>query len=204
MISSSNQKSLSAFRKVFGQEKNKDILIGFLNDMLQEPEFVYILDAIYLDSDVADKTPDTIVVQCTDQYKRCLLIEIYIIKSPEQRRTPSGSGVYDRFLKKHGKKGEKAHFVFMTILEFTLFHDIEELRSDFTADTKKSKDNCIEDMHAIIIELPKFEKEGWELKSSMDCWYYLLKHVLKGKPEACPKLAEKYPMIKRAYEALEE
>lgn len=204
MMKPSGTQGRSVFKQVFGQEKNKDILVDFLNDVLERPDFIYILEATYLDSDVEDDTSNSIVLRCTDQYKRHFLLEIYLIKSPREKRNLSSDVVYNRLLGGEYAQSQKMRFIFMTILEFTLFHGEDEIRTDYTMETKKEKESCIDDIYAIIMELPKFNKEEWELTSKLDCWYYFLKHGLKQRPKTYPKLVRRYPMIRRAYEALNQ
>ena len=198
MSKSSGPQDTSAFKKVFGQEKNKDILLGFLNDMLEHPDFGYLLEATYLDNEASN----AVAIRCTDQYKRCYLIEVYFLKDPEHKRDPSSDEVYSRLLKGH-KQVQKMRYISITILAYTLFQAQEEVRTDYTAETTKSKDNFIKDFNAVIIELPKFEKRVWELTSKLDYWYYYLKYGIEKKSETYSALIERHPMMKRAYEALD-
>ena len=202
MISPSNPQTPSTFRKVFGQEKNKDILIEFLNDLFESPEYGRILEATYLDSDIASETPNFILTHCIDQYKRPYLIEVCYISDPKAKRSPAGEEIYSKLSKGH-KQAQKLRYVIIFILSYQIFPEhLEKVRTDYTAKLKKVQENFLKDFHTIIIELPKFKQEVGELRTKLDYWYYYLKYGLDKHAEAPPALVEGYPLMKRVYEAL--
>ena len=60
-----------AFRKIFGNEKNKDILIHFLNDMIVFKERKPIVDVTFLkaiqDPEMASKKTSIVDILCRDE-----------------------------------------------------------------------------------------------------------------------------------------
>jgi hypothetical protein len=74
-----------AFKKIFGTEKNKDILIHFLNDMLVFKEKKPIVDVSFLktmqDPDISSKKTSVVDVLCTDQDKNTYVVEMVRLSS---------------------------------------------------------------------------------------------------------------------------
>ena len=195
--------SCLTFQRIFGQENNKDIFIRFINDVVDHPELGYIAEATYLDNKIANKAPNVVIAHCLDQYEQPYLVEIHLIKDPEGQRNTSSDEVYSELLKEH--QGQKVRFVFITILERTLFPPTQqEVRTSYKAQAAKVKNNFIKDFYAVIVELPKFQKTVGELVDRLDCWYYFLKHELKERSEVYPELVERHPIMKRVHEALDQ
>ncbi|MEL6412876.1 MAG: PD-(D/E)XK nuclease family transposase [Bacteroidota bacterium] len=205
MANPSEHPSYVAFKKVFGQEKNKEILIEFLNDLLEGPDLVYLLEANYISSDLVDDPSHAVMVQCLDQYKRSYVIEIHLIKDIKEKREPSSELAYQRTEEMYERDGKKVWYVFISILEFAILPgDNGRVKIDFTAPRIEDEDNPIEVFRGITMELPKFEKQVWELSSKLDHWYYFLRYGLPESRKDYPKAVRVYPMLRRAYEALLE
>ncbi len=71
-----------AFRKIFGSEKNKDILIHFLNDTLTFKERAPIKDVTFLktiqDPETAAKKTSIVDVLCTDDKDNRYIVEMQV------------------------------------------------------------------------------------------------------------------------------
>src|ERR1700684_2428197 len=73
-----------AFKKIFGTEKNKDILIHFLNDMITFKEEACIKDVIFLKTvqdpeTIANKT-SIVDILCTDEKALHYIVEMQVAK----------------------------------------------------------------------------------------------------------------------------
>ncbi|MGI2298261.1 PD-(D/E)XK nuclease family transposase [Candidatus Cardinium hertigii] len=75
-----NPKNDVAFRKIFGSEKHKDILIHFINDVLDLKESDKVKEVRFLstiqDPDIACKKESIVDVLCTDQYGKQIIVEM--------------------------------------------------------------------------------------------------------------------------------
>ena len=75
-----------AFRKIFGSEKHKDILIHFINDVLNLKDSYKVKNVTFLstiqDPDIACKKESVVDVLCTDQYGKQIIVEMQV--SPQQ------------------------------------------------------------------------------------------------------------------------
>ena len=73
-----------AFKRIFGREQNKDILIHFLNDMLNFTGDHAIVDLQYLkpnqDPEIASQKASIIDVLCQDQKGRQYIVEMQMAK----------------------------------------------------------------------------------------------------------------------------
>lgn len=73
-----------AFRKIFGTEKNKDILIHFINDMITFKEGKQIVDVTFLktaqDPETAVKKTSIVDILCKDEVGNCYTVEMQVGK----------------------------------------------------------------------------------------------------------------------------
>ena len=73
-----------AFKKIFG-EKNKDILIHFLNDVLEFADSAKVTDLTFLettqDPEIASKKTSIVDVLCTDDLGRKHIVEMQVAKT---------------------------------------------------------------------------------------------------------------------------
>lgn len=71
-----------AFKKVFGSKKNKDILIPFLNDMLEFKEKKPIVDVTFLetlqDPKIAVQKTSIVDVLCKDECGNTCIVEMQV------------------------------------------------------------------------------------------------------------------------------
>ena len=73
-----------AFKKIFGTEKNKDILIHFLNDVLTFKEHGHIVEVNFLktiqDPETAAKKTSIVDILCKDQNGNIYIVEMQVAK----------------------------------------------------------------------------------------------------------------------------
>src|SRR5271170_3706178 len=71
-----------AFKKIFGTEKNKDILIHFLNDMITFKERIPIVEVTFLkpiqDPIAASKKTSVVDIYCTDEKGHTYIVEMQV------------------------------------------------------------------------------------------------------------------------------
>ena len=74
-----------AFKRIFGTDKHKDILIHFLNDVLGQKDGIKITDVKFLspiqDPDVIAKKQSIVDVLCTDINGRKYIIEMQVART---------------------------------------------------------------------------------------------------------------------------
>ena len=199
-----------AFKQVFGQEKNKDILIHFLNDVLNHKYIGQIVDVTFLeraeDPDIASKKQSMVDVRCQDQDGAQYIIEMQVADTGgfEQRAQYYAAKAYSRQLLSGQGYERLKEVIFLAITNFVMFPKKLALKSDHVFLDDLTHDNDLKGLYFTFIELPKFKKGVGELESPLDYWCYYLKHAPETSGEEYELLIAKSPIIKRAYGALDQ
>ncbi|WP_253299799.1 Rpn family recombination-promoting nuclease/putative transposase [Wolbachia endosymbiont of Chironomus riparius] len=198
-----------AFRRVFGTEKNKDILIHFLNDILgftgvneiQEVEFLSTIQ----DPDIASKKQSIVDVLCRDSTGVQYICEMQVAKTKgfEKRAQYYAAKAYSR----QADKGDQYHnlkeIIFIAIADCILFPDKEEYKSDHIILDRNSYEHDLKDFYFIFIELPKFSKtKEDELKNIVEKWIYYFKYADETSEKDLKRIIGSDVIIKKAYEEL--
>ena len=189
------------FKRLFGTIANKDILIWFLNILMDDKEIVDVSfiptehlgmteedrKAIF-DISVECKNGETFIIEMQKGYqkhfrKRAVYYTSYPIL--EQGRTSR-----DEWNKEHQGQEDAYKFKWnfdlkpitvVAILNFKFDHD-----GNWPADRYHSSYRLREDINGevmtdvlryVFLELGRFNKKLWELESLFDKWMYLFKHI---------------------------
>lgn len=189
------------FKRLFGSEANKDVLIGFLNMLLEDAEIVDVefiptehyglteLDrkAIF-DISCRCKDGSTLIIEMQKGYQehfreRAVFYTSYPIN--EQGRIAK-----ENFIRDHQSKGDGVDFKWdfdlkpvtvVAILNFMFdhadswppdrYHSSYRLREDCTGEVMTDV------VRYVFLELGRFRKHIWELETRFDKWMYLLRHM---------------------------
>ncbi|WP_341821402.1 Rpn family recombination-promoting nuclease/putative transposase [Wolbachia endosymbiont (group A) of Myopa testacea] len=199
------------FKKIFGTEKNKNILIHFLNDILgctevntiQEVEFLSTI----MDPEIASDKQSIVDVLCRDSSGNRYIIEMHLTRDKgfEKRAQLYAAKAYSRQADKSGKYVDLKKIFFIMISNCTLFPDKLDYISSHTIRDEKTNEHDLKDFQFIFIELPKFPKSREEqLESVVDRWLFFFKYADETTDEDLRKIAEKSPIIKLAYDELDK
>jgi predicted transposase/invertase (TIGR01784 family) len=197
-----------AFTRIFGTEKNQDILIHFLNDMLCFSGDHTIQSVSFLktaqDPEIAAKKQSLVDVLCKDQTGRQYIVEMQIARTPgfEKRAQYYAAKAYSRQLNQGEEYEQLKEIIFLAITDFVMFPDKKEYKSDHVTLDKKTHSHNLQDFHCTFLELPKFTKTIEELESVVEKWAYFFKHAEGTKEKEVGKIVGKDPVIERAYEEL--
>ena len=204
-----------AFKRIFGTEKNKDILIHFLNDILNLKDNEEITDVEFLstvqDPDIASKKQSLVDVLCKDKTGIQYIIEMQVSPSLgfEKRAQYYAAKAYCRQTnkgqKEDGKYANLKKVIFIAIADTILFPDKKDYKSDHIILDKDNYDHDLKDFYFTFIELPKFKKEKIdELSNMIEKWCYFFKHAKETSQEDLVKIIGSDKVIERAYEALDQ
>ena len=126
-----NPKNDVAFRKIFGSEKHKDILIHFINDVLDLKGSDKVQDVRFLstiqDPDIACKKESIVDVLCTDQYGKQIIVEMQVAPQEgfEKRAQHYASKAYSRQLNVGQEVGARYQdlqgVIFIAITDYIVF-----------------------------------------------------------------------------------
>ena len=178
------------FKRLFGTEPNKALLIDFLNSIL--PEYHTISELSYRNSENLGNTPldrkAIFDIYCKSESGERFIVEI---QKAKQNFFKDRSVYYATFpIQEQAKQGfwdyELSAVYTVGVLDF-VFDDHKN--DDTILHTVELKDqNCkvfYDKLKFIYIELPKFQKTLDQLETHFDKWLFLLRHLpdLKNPPQ---------------------
>ena len=200
-----------AFRRIFGTEKNKDILIHFLNDVLNLTGEAKIKNVQFLspiqNPDITAKKESIVDVLCRDSAGVQFICEMQVARTTgfEKRAQYYAAGAYfsqagigDKY---HGLK----EVIFIAITDFVLFPKKAAYKSDHVTLDKVTHEHDLKDFSFTFIELPKFPKtKEDQLESVVEKWIYFFKYASETSEEDLKKIVGSDEIIGRAYNELIE
>jgi len=198
-----------AFRKIFGSNKNKDILIHFLNDMLKFKERKPITEVQFLntiqDPIIAAKKTSIVDIMCKDDFNNSYIVEMQITKEKGfiKRSQYYAAKAYCSQLGVGGKYKDLKEIIFLAIADFTMFPDKANYKSDHVTLDRDSYENDLKEFSYTFLELGKFNVPIDQLKTMIQKWAYFFKHAEETSQEDLNKIIGKDPIIKKAYEELD-
>ena len=169
-----------AFKKVFGSENSKDILLSFLNSMLDLDIVDLTIEDPYNVPKLQGMKDTAVDVKATLNDTTKVIIEMQILNH---------DGFESRILYNTAKNyanqldvGDKYHLlnpvIALTIVNFTMF-DFEKYKSTFKLLEKDNFTKYKDDIELVFIELPKMNKELNECANIEERWIYFIKNARK-------------------------
>ncbi len=171
-----------AFRKIFGNDNKKEILISFLNSVLGFTEkdkivTVTILNPFQLPELIHYKTT-VIDVKATDQNGHYYIVEMQVADKENfaKRIQLYASKAYTMQI----VKGDDYHLlkptIFIGILNFNFLQSKTYLTKHIICDPK-TQEQALKDFDYNFIELLKFEKGISDCKTLVDKWIFFIKNA---------------------------
>lgn len=198
-----------AFLKIFGTEKNKDILIHFLNDVVKFNKGARLKDVTFLktiqDPEIQAQKTSVVDVLCEDQKGNRYIVEMQVAeeKGFAKRAQYYASKAYSSQLMIKGEYHALKAVIFLAIADFTMFPKKKAFKSDHVILDQQSHENDLKDFSYTFIELPKFTKGIDELSNITEKWVYFFKHAEETTDEDLRKLIDHDQILSRAYEELD-
>ncbi len=204
-----------AFRRIFGSEKNKDILIHFINDILELKDRDKIKEITFLPTiavpEIAAKKQSVVDVLCKDENGVQLIIEMQVAPQEgfEKRAQYYAAKAYSRQLNKGKKEGARyidlKAVIFIAISDNIIFKDKIFYKSDHIILDKESYSHDLKDFSFTFIELPKFKITDINLLTNIvEKWCFFFKNADKTSEADLRKLIGSDNVIERAYEELNQ
>ncbi|OWY21070.1 hypothetical protein C7N43_27175 [Sphingobacteriales bacterium UPWRP_1] len=173
------------FKKLFGEEPNKDLLLDFLNELLREQEGV-IKDLTYLKNEhlgAADADRKAIFdLYCENERGEKFIVEL---QKSKQQFFKDRTLYYATFpIQEQAKRAdwnyELKSVYTVAILDFVFDEDKAE-RQKYRYDVKLTDiETCkvfYDKLTFIYLEMPKFEKGAEELETRFEKWLFVLKNL---------------------------
>jgi predicted transposase/invertase (TIGR01784 family) len=207
-----------AFKRIFGTEKNKDLVIHFLNEVLpgegenRIKEVIFLDETQYLDhrdivenldSIIAKCKLNTVDVLCTDEKGKKYIVELEVETADEfiKKAQYDEAQVYTSQLQTGQPYEELKAAIFLALVDGVIFPKKNDYKSEHLVLDKKTLENDLKDSSYIFVELGKFSKSIGELRTHEDRWLYLFKH--SDEPENMQKLMQSSDqVIKKACDEL--
>ena len=170
------------FRRLFGEERHKDLLIYFINNILHLKGPHAVLDVSYLQTiqipETATKKQSIIDVLCSDENKNQFIIEMQVekMKGFEKRAQYYASKVYSNQLNKGELYENLKPVIFISMSDFIMFPNKREWKSSHIMLDKRTYENDLKDFSFTFIELPKFNNAIEHLETVEEKWVYFFKH----------------------------
>ncbi len=204
-----------AFRRIFGSEKNKDILIHFINDVLELKNGDKIKEVTFLptiqEPEIASKKQSIVDVLCKDENGVQIIIEMQVSPQEgfEKRAQYYAAKAYSRQLNKGKNEGARyidlKSVIFIAISDNIIFKDKVFYKSDHIILDKESYTHDLQDFSFTFIELPKFKITDINLLTNIvEKWCYFFKHADETSEADLLRIIGSDQVIERAYEELNQ
>jgi predicted transposase/invertase (TIGR01784 family) len=173
------------FKKIFGEEANKDLLISFLNELLRDRE--KIIDLSYLNSEHLGKSErDRKAVYdlyCTNKEGEKFIVEVQRVK---QQYFKDRSLYYSTFaIQEQARKGKDWNYELRSvytigILDFE-FDDSPSNQFHHNVKLVETTSNKVfyDKLTFVFLEIPKFDKNIDELENDYEKWIFAFKNLHK-------------------------
>ena len=176
------------FKRLFGEEPNKDLLLDFLNELLKQ-EQGEITELTYLKNENLSTTElnrkAIFDLYCTNERGEKFIVEL---QKTKQKFFKDRTVYYSTFpIREQAVIGSEWNFELkkvytIAILDFVFDEDEnqpEKLRYDVKLTDIETKKIFYDKLTFIYLEMPKFSKSAEELETKFDKWLYVLKNLHK-------------------------
>jgi len=170
------------FKKLFGEEANKDLLVDFLNQLLPDKHQIKELSFQNAEQlhDVSVDRKAIFDIHCISKTGERFIVEMQKAKI---KFFKDRALFYTTFpIKEQAKKGDwnfrLDQIYYIAILDF--FYDEEEEKAKVRREVELKDQDCkvfYDKLQYIFLQMPAFNKKEHELKTHYDKWLYFLKNL---------------------------
>ena len=201
-----NPKIDFAFKKLFGSEENKDILIGFINSIVSEDQQVkdIILKNPYNFENYKNNKMSILDIKAVDEKGVWYDIEMQLSDQTfyEKRAFYYWAKVYSDQLHRGMVYTELRKTISINILDFD-YIDEEDFHNVYKVYNEKSKKELSSVFEMHFIELSKFKKDFKDIKTALDRWAIFLNKAYDLEKNKIPKELAEDLAVKKAVETLD-
>ncbi len=201
-----NPKIDFAFKKIFGNEQHKEVLISFLNAILyggqptiETLEFIDPYNAPKY-SGLKDTFLD-VRARLDNSLQVIIEMQMLAVKGFGKRVLYNATKAYSTQLKPRGDYTTLSPVIGLTIMDFKLF-TIDKVKGVLSRFELYDKVNDVEypvkDIELVFVELPKFKKTVETLETIMDKWLYFMRYA--SELEEIPGVMKMEPAIEQAFQ----
>ncbi len=171
------------FKKIFGEEASKPLLIDFLTNLLPETN---IVDLTFKDKDKLGETEEDrkaiYDIYCENNLGEKIIIEL---QKAKQNYFKDRTVYYSTFpIQEQAEKGEWNYllkYVYcIGILDFKFDEKVKSGQGEVIHTVQlKDQNNKVfyEKLKFVYLEMPHFTNEEYELETRLDKWLYFIRHL---------------------------
>ena len=202
-----NPRNDLAFKRVFGAEKNKDILIHFLNDIfgrtINPIEEVTFLKPVQ-EPEIVSQRLSVVDLLCEDLAGDRFIVEMQVNSEPgfEKRAQYYAARAYIEQREKGLKYADLKSVTFLAITDFNLFPNDDRYLTHHVTLDKETHEHQLKDFSFSFLELPKFKRAKHQLKTITEKWAYFFKHAEDTTEADLELIVGSDQIIRRAYAEL--
>ncbi len=176
------------FKRLFGEEPNKNLLLDFLNELLREEQGI-ITELTYLKNENLGATElnrkAIFDLYCTNEKGEKFIVEL---QKTKQKFFKDRTLYYSTFpIQEQAQKGSGWNFKLekvytIAILDFEFEEDKkypDKFRYDVKLKELETNKVFSDKLNFIYLEMPKFNKNIDELETHFDKWLYIIKNLNK-------------------------
>ncbi|GHT35139.1 hypothetical protein FACS189427_03800 [Planctomycetales bacterium] len=193
------------FKKLFGEEANKDLLIDFLNAVLPLESKI-----VSLEFRNPEQLPDNIVdrkaifdIACTGEHGESFTVEM---QKSQQQYFKDRALFYLSFpIQRQAQKGDwdfNLNPVYLVAVLNFIYDEFEEKQKIYRLVSLKDQDGeeFLEKLKMVFLQMPLFKLSEPELKTQKDKWMYFLKNLENF--DEIPMILHE-PVFEKAFSAAE-
>ncbi len=191
-----------AFKRIFGSEEHKDVLIAFLNDMLDldEPHRIVAIELLPPEQrpPVAELKLSIVDVKCVDARGVAYVVEMQVfqVEGFEKRVVYNVAKAYVNQIARGELYPDLNDVVGITICDFELWPDNEERKipmlSRWRMTEHQTGANELGQIRLVFLELPKYDKER-PPRTVIEKWAYFFREARNL--EVVPEVLAEHPFI---------
>jgi predicted transposase/invertase (TIGR01784 family) len=202
-----------AFKKLFGVEENKDLLISLINSIVSQDDQIVDVELLnpYNPRSFKEDKLSILDIKAKDEQGRYYNIEIQISDEADydKRALYYWAKLYTEQLRQSHSYAELRKAIGIHILNFISIPGVEEYHNVFHLIEKKSGAHYFKDIELHTIELSKFENDNNidistmlnKIKNSLDRWAaFLTRNDYFDVTKLPPELDD--PQIKKAFDII--
>lgn len=204
-----------AFKRIFGSEKNKDILIALLNSVLKNQLNCPIKEVTFLnptqDPEVAAKKQSIVDILCQDVYGKKYVVEMQVA-SAGGFESRAQYYAFKTFVSQAGEGQEYEDLkavIFLAFTNFSVFPKKEKYKTEHVILDRDTQERDLDKISFTFVDLVKFDAQlksknkGVEDLTQEEKFYYFLCHAPETKPDDLRKIVKNSAVIKKAYDELD-
>ncbi|MVX62583.1 Rpn family recombination-promoting nuclease/putative transposase [Clostridium chromiireducens] len=201
-----NPKVDFAFKKLFGSEENKDILIAFINSILSEEQQIsdIILKNPYNIASYKNDKMSILDIKAVDEKGIWYDIEMQLSEQIfyQKRAFYYWAKVYSDQMEGGYNYDKLRKTISINILDFD-YVDEEDFHNVYKVFNEKSKKELSSVFEMHFIELNKFNKDFKDIKTALDRWVIFLNRAYELEKDRIPEELAKDDAVKKAVEKLD-